>query len=115
MSLEVKGKIVKVLEVEKGTSKAGKEWEKMNFVIDTGDQYNPEVCFQLFGSDKVEDFKSRNKVGDSVEVAFNVSSREYNGKYYHNLDAWKIKGLEGIKSTEESIEKGEQLNDDLPF
>jgi len=87
----------------------------MNFVIDTGDQYNPEICFQLFGSDKVEDFKSRNKVGDSVEVAFNVSSRDYNGKYYHNLDAWKIKGLESSKSTEEIIEKSEQVNDDLPF
>jgi hypothetical protein len=28
--------------------------------------------------------------GQEVEVAFNVSSREFNGKYYHNLDAWKI-------------------------
>jgi hypothetical protein len=30
------------------------------------------------------------KGGQSVEVLFNVSSREFNGRYYHNLDAWKI-------------------------
>ena len=28
--------------------------------------------------------------GQEVEVAFNISSREFNGKYYHNIDAWKI-------------------------
>ena len=28
--------------------------------------------------------------GQELEVSFNVSSREFNGKYYHNIDAWKI-------------------------
>jgi len=88
--LKIKGKIVKILEKETGTSKAGKEWVKQNFVIDTGSQYNPEVCFQMFGDDKVENLNKYNKVGDEVEVSFNVSSREFNGKYYHNLDAWKV-------------------------
>ena len=56
--LKIKGKIVKILEVEKGTSKAGKEWQKQNFVIDTGGKYNPEICFQLFGDEKIENLKS---------------------------------------------------------
>ena len=71
--LKIKGRITKVLDVESGTSKAGKEWKKQNFVIDTGDQYNPDVCFQLFGDDKLEAFAKYNKVGDEVEVSFNVS------------------------------------------
>jgi hypothetical protein len=49
MSLAVKGRITKVLSIETGTSKAGKEWKKQSFVLDTGAQYNPEVCFSLFG------------------------------------------------------------------
>jgi hypothetical protein len=112
--LKVKGKIVKILEVEKGTSKAGKEWQKQNFVIDTGNQYNPEVCFQLFGDEKIENFNKYNKVGQEVEVSFNVSSREFNGKYYHNLDAWKV-----FKASEEKVSpelnNSDTENDDLPF
>ena len=42
MSLAITGKLVKALDVESGTSKAGKEWKKQSFVIDTGAQYNPE-------------------------------------------------------------------------
>jgi hypothetical protein len=88
--LKVKGTISKILEVESGTSKAGKEWQKQGFVIDTGAQYNPEVCFSVFGDEKV-DMLSSFVEGQEIEVKFNISSREFNGKYYHNLDAWNIK------------------------
>lgn len=109
--LKIVGKLVKILPIEKGTSKAGKEWEKINFVIDNGNQYNPEVCFQLFGSDKVEPFNKFRKVGDTVEVSFNVSSRNHNGKYYHNLDAYFV----GEVGAAENNPKEEELEDDLPF
>lgn len=111
MSCKIAGKIVKFLPVEKGVSGAGKEWQKQSFVIDTGDQYNPEVCFSMFGDEKVEKLNQYNKVGDEVEVSFNLSSREFNGKYYHNLDAWRLDKIgadtaSGAAATEE---------DDLPF
>ena len=89
MSLAVTGKITKILAVESGTSKAGKEWKKQGFVIDTGAQFNPEVCFSLFGDDKIAALTSFSE-GQDVEVSFNISSREFNGKYYHNIDAWRI-------------------------
>lgn len=113
--LVVKGKLVKKLEIEKGTSKAGKEWQKQNFVIDTGSQYNPEVCFQVFGDQKL-DMLSSFKEGQEVEVKFNVSSREFNGKYYHNLDAWFISGQKNVKpEVEQLAESIDADNDDLPF
>jgi len=112
--LKVKGKITKVLDVESGTSKAGKDWKKLQFVVDTGNQFNPEVCFQLFGDEKVENFNKYNKTGDEVEVNFNLSSREFNGKYYHNLDAWRVfKATEVKESTE--LNKNDTEDDDLPF
>jgi len=113
--LKIKGRITKVLEVEKGTSKAGKEWQKMNFVIDTGNQFNPEVCFQLFGSEKIENFKKYNKEGDEVEVDFNVSSREYNGKYFHNLDAWKVFKATATANPDLNSSDTEDETDSLPF
>lgn len=111
--LKVKGKIVKILEVEKGTSKAGKEWQKQNFVIDTGAKYNPEVCFQLFGDEKIENFEKYNKLNQEVEVSFNVSSREYKGRYFHNLDAWMVKSASSETATKK--QESEPVDDDLPF
>jgi len=122
MSLAIKGKINKILSIESGTSKAGKEWKKQGFVIDTGAQYNPEVCFSLFGDDKIEMLKNYSE-GQHVEVSFNVSSREFNGKYYHNLDAWKISNnkikeipqMEGTSNSLDNLNISDAEDDDLPF
>ena len=117
MSLSIKGKITKKLEVESGTSKAGKEWKKQSFIIDTGSQYNPEICFQLFGEDKIQILENY-KEGDKVDVSFNLSSREYNGRYFHNVDAWRIEPIEGTSHTvNEDLPDFESSSeeDDLPF
>ena len=34
-----------------------------------------------------------------MEVSFNLSSREYNGRYFHNVDAWRIEN-QGKQNTE---------------
>jgi hypothetical protein len=117
MSLSVKGKLSRKLSVESGTSKAGKEWKKQSFLVDTGSQYNPEICFQLFGDEKIEILNHHNE-GDQVEVSFNLSSKEFNGRYFHNIDAWRIESQDGGKS---EMEDAPDFNapaseeDDLPF
>ncbi len=113
MSLSIKGRITKKLEVESGTSNAGKDWKKGGFVIDTASQYNPEVCFSCFGDEKLE-MLSKFKEGSEVEVAFNLSSREYNGKYFHNLDAWKI-DLVCSANVDPALNISDTETDDLPF
>jgi hypothetical protein len=117
--LTMTGKILKVLEVEKGTSKAGKDWQKINFVLSTGSEYNPEVAFQIFGEERVESFIKYNKVGQVVDVSFNISSREYNGKYFHNLDAWKIFKSDSAEPNQAPLKEVElekaSAEDDLPF
>jgi len=111
MSNTIKGRITKKLVIEKGESKAGKEWKKQSFVLDTGAQYNPEVCFSLFGEEKINLLNKFNE-GQEVEVGFNVSSREFNGKYYHNLDAWKI---DLISPSSPNLNSSDTEEDDLPF
>ena len=114
MSLELQGTLTKILPVEDGTSKAGKAWKKQAFVINTGDDYNPEVCFSVFGDDKV-DALNQFSVGDNVNVLFNVSSREFKGKYYHNLDAWKMNSSSGATSSKKATTTTAVDEDDLPF
>ena len=111
--MKVTGKLAKVLELEQGTSKAGKEWVKRNFVIDTGDQYNPELCIECFGEEKVA-MLSKLSEGDQVEVSVNISSREYKGRYYTQVSAWKIEvttpaAVEAVKERFEAVEE------DMPF
>ena len=118
MSLSVKGKLSRKLSVESGTSKAGKEWKKQSFIVDTGAQFNPEICFQLFGEDKIEMLNHHNE-GDQVQVSFNVSSKEFNGRYFHNIDAWRIEKIE--MENEYEMKDAPEFNalateeDDLPF
>lgn len=120
--MEIKGRITKILPVEEGTSKAGKPYKKQMFVIDTGDQFNPEVAFSLFGDEKVDNLAKYNSVGMEVEVSFNLSSREFNGKYYHSIDAWKIMDMGVMKAGNEEVAKPKggkakkvEDEDDLPF
>lgn len=113
-NLSIKGKITKVLEIDTGTSKAGKDWQKSGFVIDTGKEYNPDVCFSLFGNDKI-DMINAYDVGQEVVVSFNVSSREFNGKYYHNLDAWRIQLATTTVSKGGIVDNAPAGDDDLPF
>jgi len=88
MALSVKGRINQLLKPETGVSKGGKEWNKREFVIETEEQFPRKVCFTLFG-DKTPLIDGLS-VGEMVEVSFNLESREYNGKWFHNINAWKI-------------------------
>ena len=95
MSLTLKGKLTKILDPESGVSRAGNAWKKQDFVIETADQFSKTVCFTLF-NDKVSMLSGLN-VGEELEVSFDVESREFNSKYYHNLNAWKIsKASQGV-------------------
>jgi len=122
MSLSVKGIIKQKLEVEQGTSKAGKEWKSQSFVLNTGAQYNPDICFKLFGEDKIQLITNLND-GEEIEVAFNLSSREWNGKWFTSADAWKIDKVGGSSESTETVddsevpvfENNQTEEDDLPF
>ena len=111
--MEVKGTVKTICKAESGTSKAGKEWNKQIIVIDTGADFNNEIAIQAFGDDKIKDL-NKLSVGDSVLIKCNVSSREYNGKYFHNIDGWFF-----TKNTKEEVSQAEYVDtdeeDSLPF
>jgi len=118
--LKVSGKIVKILEKVTGTKKDGSgEWVKQSFVIDNGEQYNNLASFELFGDEKVEKL-NYNKVGDNVEVSFNISCNEWQGKYYTTLQAWKVFKATGEAQAPETAfepisDLKEEDHDILPF
>ncbi|WP_159520149.1 DUF3127 domain-containing protein [Sunxiuqinia indica] len=120
MSLEVKGKINQILDVNSGVSKAGKEWKKREFVLETDDQFPKQVCFTLF-NDKISLLEGLNS-GEDVNVSFSVESREFNGRWYHNINAWRIDRLTPGASQDvppefspDDIPPEAGDKDDLPF
>ena len=108
--MEVKGKLVKKLELQTGVSKAGKEWKKQSIVIDTGNDFNNEVCVSAFG-DKVGQM-NKLEIGMEVSVLCNVYSREYNGRYFHNIDGYFFTNQSNKSS--DKIQNGE-AEEDMPF
>ena len=84
--MEISGKIIAVLPQTSGEGRNG-TWRSQDFVIETADQYPKKVCLNLF-NDKIDQFPV--VINDTVTVSFDVESREYNGRWYTNLRAWKV-------------------------
>jgi hypothetical protein len=86
-----KGTISDFSEVQSGVSQSGKEWQRMTLILDTpgfqGAVY--KMVFQVSG-DHVKDVLLFNR-GDKVEIGFSIYAREWNGKWYNNVDLVNIK------------------------
>ena len=89
MALELEGRIVRKLGVQSGTSARG-AWSKQEFVFEYQEGNFPtQVCMNVWGDDKVKEL-DKYQVGDKVKISFNLSSREYNGRWYTDVRAWRI-------------------------
>jgi hypothetical protein len=107
-------------EVQKGTSKAGKEWEKMTFVGTIQEDYNNTFAFEIFGAEKIENFTKYSKVGSVIDVDFNIKCNEWKGKYFTSLDYWKSfkseeAGTAEAVGNEPFPETAPDTGDALPF
>lgn len=87
MNLELTGTIVQVLPYDGGTSKAGKEWRKGGFILETQEQYPRKVAISIF-NDNIDKYKT--PVGIVVTAHLDIESREWNGKWYTEVRAWQI-------------------------
>ena len=91
--MELIGKIIQVLPLQEGVSKAGNAWKKQEYILETlGTQYPRKVCFNLFG-DNVDKFPMQ--VGQDVTVSIDLESREFNGRWYTDVRAWNV--LNGVQ------------------
>ena len=89
MALEIEGRIARKLNVQTGTSSRG-AWSKQEFVIEYQEGSFPtQLCMNVWGDVKVRDLE-KYQVGDKVKISFNLSSREFNGRWYTDVRAWRI-------------------------
>lgn len=91
--------IEKILEKQTFTSsKTGNVYEKFFFVGKTQDQYPKTIAFSIMGREKFE--KLGIVVGKTYNISFDVESREWNGKYFTDITAWKAVCIDGETGTQ---------------
>lgn len=95
MDLSIEGKVADVLEEQSGESRNG-PWRRRDFILEVEDRFPRKICISQWGdsidSDAIE-------AGETVKVYFNLQSREYNGRWYTDVRAWRIeKGSGGASA-----------------
>ncbi len=86
--MDIVGKIIQVLPLQEGISKTGNPWKSQSYVLETQEQYPRKVCFEIFGEDRIKNNPCN--VDDVVTVSFDIESREYNGRWYTSIRAWRV-------------------------
>lgn len=117
--LVIKGTIKSIGDVQVVSEK----FQKVEFVIVTDDKYPKSVAFQVT-NDKIDNFIKYNSEGQLVEVKFNAESKEFNGRWFTNLTAWRVQSVgdnsqhpqqEQVPQPVQSVPTAEKDSESLPF
>jgi hypothetical protein len=119
-SLIIEGKIIQKFDVQEGVSSRG-PWKKQDFILETSEQFPKKVCISCWG-EKLDELNNY-AVEDSIRVAINIESREYNQRWYTDVKAWKFESLSQQSGGDSSPAANEDVigmsfseeDDELPF
>ncbi len=125
--MEFEGTLFKVMPAASGTSARG-EWQRQEAIFDVLDgQYTRKVVVTFFN--KEAEVKSMVE-GQAYVVSINLESREYNGRWYTNVNGWRVQPKQAAAepapaamppmpsapvATEPSYQASAEEVDDLPF
>jgi hypothetical protein len=115
--MEISGKIIKALPLQSGQGKNG-PWKKQDYILEIpSEKFPKKVCITIWG-DNIDKFNIRE--GYNVTASIDVESREFNGKWYTDVKAWKV-AMNDAASPQPAgnVPEGENTwlpeKDDLPF
>jgi hypothetical protein len=132
--MEITGKLIQKMPMQSGISKTGNSWQKQEFVIETMEQYPRKICANLWG-DKTAVLETLN-IDDKIVMSFDLESREFNGRWYTDVKAWKVDPVSANPQTPQATQNqqtaptaesstelpqefetftDEGMGDDLPF
>ncbi len=115
--MEIKGKLVQFLPAQTGEGKNG-PWKKQDIIVEQQGQIPKKACISVWG-DKLN--VAQWPVGTLLTVQIDVESREFNGRWYTDLKAWKIEadksssGQDSFSPDPEPPFVSQDSTDDLPF
>lgn len=87
--MEITGKVIQVLPLQGGVSATtGKPWQVKTFIIETLEQYPRKVAIEIFGEERIKENPA--EIDQTVTASFDIESREFNGRWYTSVRAWKV-------------------------
>lgn len=87
--MELAGKVIAILEPRSGVSRnSGNPWKMQDYVIETHEAYPRRMVFNVFGEDKINQFNIQ--IGEEINVSFDINAREYQGRWFNDIRAWKV-------------------------
>lgn len=117
MDLKIAGNVVELLEEQSGEGKNG-PWRKREFVLETEGNFPAKVCLIQWG-DEID--KTDLQVGERLTAHIDIRSREYNGRWYTDVKAWRIEKDAASDASPHSPGEPPDLpvpppdDDDMPF
>lgn len=125
--MELIAKLIEKKDIQTGQGKNG-EWRKQEIIVETNGEYPKKICLTIWGDRiNVEELV----IGQEMIYHIDIESREYNGKWYTDVKAWKVEAESNFitvhhqDGTIEEIDKNtlidakslsnESTNDDDPF
>ena len=84
--MEITGRIIKLNDPVTGQSQKG-DWIKHEFVLETEDAYPKRICIGIFNK---AELAAKVDLNARVTVHINIESKEYNNRWYTEVQAWKI-------------------------
>ena len=95
----VKGIISHMGDVQQGTSQGGYDWARQVIVIDVASFNGTFSKIALTAQNQRVDDLMNYQIGDRVEVGYSVTAREWDGKWFNNVDLISIKFLDEVAPT----------------
>ena len=84
--MQITAKLIQVQAMQTGQGKNG-EWHKQDLIVETDGQYPKKICISLWG-DKITD--ANLQVGQIYRYDVDIESREFSGRWYTDVKAWKV-------------------------
>ena len=93
--MEMTGKVVRLGALTEGTSARG-PWRKQDLIIETEEQFPKTVCLTCWSNqiDEIQKFAP----GQAIKAQIDLSSREFNGKWYTDVRVWRFDPV-GVATT----------------
>lgn len=118
MDLAITGTVTQILPEQSGEGKNG-PWRKQEFVLETEGKFPKPVCVVMWG-DNIDAFAV--KKGERLTAHIDIQSREFNGRWYTDVKAWKVARESGGDAPAPDADEpfpeppsDVDLDDDLPF
>jgi hypothetical protein len=95
--MEITGKVVKLGGLTEGTSARG-PWRKQDLIIETDEQYPKTVCLTCW-TNQIDEIQSMTP-GQLIKAQIDISSREFNGKWYTDVRVWRFDPITATTSAQ---------------